>query len=472
MVLRGLWLVVALLVPAMAWGQTNARIELTRQQRQVLQGLAKGRYSGRWSDLQPAQAEELMRRANAYLADLGRYHLVGGQVVSVRFADAERSQAVSYEALDDSATLTGFLIAAHAYRYAVTRSQKAIEDIRGLLDGVETLLNVSGRPGYLARFAARAGDPAYAKFYASWGGADPGRPGLGRLAYPGQGQHADLVWLGGPSRDAVAALNYGLMTAHLQIREAALRARIAGAMGLILDRLEADQWRMDDGHGNVTFVPPLLRTTLLRSGATLTPLRHAKAYDEQAKLLLSTPVGSVVQYAEYRPNVFTAACLSILCRLEVTDPSRKLLFQDRLTQLWRDGDSHMNAFLATCYATGFERAPNNSALGITLQGTLYDFPDPPRWAPPVDHAGKPFVQDSLKANGQTWSKFALPVGLRPAGPFLWMDSPFALQGGVDPLVAHSGVDYLLAFWMARDTALVPDEFVPPPTAPAVRRPTR
>lgn len=444
---------------------------LNDRQQAVLNGLARDRYSGRWTELTTNQLADMHRRADAYLTDLRRYHLPGGLVASAEFSDTNRTSVVRYHGIEDSAAWTGFALAAHSFRYAVTRDTQAFEDIRKSLAGVELLLQVSGRPGYLPRFVGPAKDEAYAKFYATWGGADPTRPGFGKLAFQGTGTNSHLVWLGGPSREQYSGVNFGLMWVYLLVqRETAIRARAAGAIELMLERLEQDDGRIDDGQGNRTFVTPLLETTLLRSGATVNATKYRLKFEAKAKDFFdSTTFSPLIRYADYAPNVFNFANLAILSKLEQNNAGRKLMFQERLNQMMRDAEPHLNPFFAGCYAGAFDRLPTGAALTVTLQGVLFEFPAPPRWAASRDHAPQMEERQLLTANDRKWSKLALPIAERPPAPFQWASSPFELSGGAGPLVAHPGVDYLIAFWMGRDATIISSEDAPPPVAAASTR---
>jgi hypothetical protein len=133
---------------------------LTDRQRTVLKGLARDRYNGRWIDLTTNQLTAMRQRADSYLADMAKHYLVGGLVVSARFADTIRSAVSRQEAAEDSAAWTGLRLSAPTFRYIVSRETNAFGDLRRSLDGIDRLLRVSGEPGYLARFCARADDPA------------------------------------------------------------------------------------------------------------------------------------------------------------------------------------------------------------------------------------------------------------------------------------------------------------------------
>ncbi len=433
---------------------------LTDRQRTVLKGLARDRYTGRWIDLTTNQLTVMRQRADAYLADLPKYHLPGGLVVSAQFADTNRSKVVQYEATEDSAAWTGLLLAAHTFRYIVSRDTNAFGDLRRSLDGIDRLLRVSGKPGYLARFSARADDPAYRPAYAEWGGADPARKGFGKLAFAGNSPLGQEVWLGGPDRNHYAAVNFGLMTVYQLIRDQTIRSQVSNSVMLMISRLEKDDWRIDDGYGHRTFVSPLLRAALLRGAATISPVRYYAEYEKQAEEYFRLPPPALLQYSDYSPNVFTVASLSLLSRLELNEPTRKLQFEERLTEIMRQAESHLNPFVVACYVESFKKPTISSGVIVTLQGVMYEFPNPPRWAAPVDQTRDRDLT-IVEANGEKWSKFAVQMPQRPPAPFQWADSPYRVRGGQGSLVAHPGVDYLTAFWMGREREVIPSEdYVP------------
>ena len=152
--------------------------------------------------------------------------------------------------MQDSAGWTGFYLAGLAYWFAVDRRPETLERIRTTLAGVEMLTEVSGRPGYLPAFVGRADDPAYRAFYATYGGADPARPGFGRLAFAGNATNSGLVWLGATSRENYSGMAMGLAMVHKFIREPKTRSRVSNLVEQLVGRLDQDKWRINDGQGH------------------------------------------------------------------------------------------------------------------------------------------------------------------------------------------------------------------------------
>ena len=190
---------------AIVTGSSVARsATLTPKHALILERIAREKYAQRWEPLGTNQLGELRRKVETYEKELRRSHLVGGLVVSLRYADTNRSRVVAYSEVEDSAAWTGFYLANLAMRYVVERRTATLDGVREVLGGIERLMQSSGRPGFLPRFVGPAGDPSFQAVYAGYGGADPARPGYGRLAFPGPN---GTVWLGGPSRDAYSGIN-------------------------------------------------------------------------------------------------------------------------------------------------------------------------------------------------------------------------------------------------------------------------
>lgn len=144
--------------------------------------------------LESANAEGLHNRARDYNRQLRTYHLANGYVVDSFFADASLSEVVAYNRIKDSALWTGTFLAAEALRAMVTGSQDAQRSLERQVEAVHRLFQVTGAPGYLARFTAPlgSGDDRLDAIY------DPYNPEIHRVNFQGQ----DSFWWGTTSRDA------------------------------------------------------------------------------------------------------------------------------------------------------------------------------------------------------------------------------------------------------------------------------
>lgn len=429
--------------------------KLTDRQERVLTGVARGRYVGRWQELTDDQFAVMQRRADDYRSRLVDRHLRDGLVVSLRADGVTPGGVSSYEALDLSATQTGYLLSVEALRFAMTRDAGSTVGISNLLSGVERLLSSGPRPGFLPVFVCAAADPAYRVVYSKHGGEDPDRPGFGRLAREGMSTNGvPVIWLGGADREAYAALNMGLGLVHKLVREPVIRDRVARSVGLMLERLREDGWRIQDGFGRTNFVTPLLKTALLCTGANTEPRIYLVPFRAMAAGLLELPSPSMTRYGWYAGNVSVFANLFLLARLD-PESSRVELYRRRLTQIWDEAEPDLNPLLAALYMDAFERRPNNSGAITILQGVLAQFPDPPRV--PISTSATNDPPAKLMANGREWARHAQLLDRRPVAPFQWFESPYQLgsgKGSDRTFVEHPGVDYLLAYWLAKDAGLL------------------
>ncbi len=436
--------------------------ELNERQTQVLEGMARDRYSMRWERLSTNELKALRTKVELYQAELRKHHLVDGLVVSLRYADTNRTTVTRYEATDDSAAWTGFYLAGLATRYIVERRPALLEEVRQVLTGLERLIGASGRPGYLPRFAAPEQDPAFKAVYSTYGEADPRRPGYGRLAFPGTN---GLVWLGGPSRENYAGVNLGLALTHRFVRESGIRQRVSNLVERLLTRLDADGWLLNDGQGNLEYLNPLLSVALLRTGASTSGRAWGGRYEQEAQQLTQlhradAPRPLAPAFDDLRPAVFAAAELMSLSLLE-TNKTRRLLFLDQLTKLWHSAGPELNPWLAVAYVGAFDESPNDSGAQATLQGVLAQYPPPPRWA--WSRAQPTNLTDRLvEANGRLWSKNALPFPARPVSAFQWTQAgrTWISADQIEPVV-HPGVDLIATYWLARNAGFIWPEDLPP-----------
>ena len=427
---------------------------LPPKQLSFLEAAGRGRYSGRWNEAGSNELAALRLKAEAYHQQISSNHLVGGLVVSKRYSDTNRTTLASYEELEQSAAITGFHLTALAYWFSVDLKPSALDRIRDGLDGIENLTKVSGRTGYIAAFAAPATDKAYKAAYATLGGPDPARAGFGRLAFPGpNGQ----VWIGGASQETYSAVTLGLSSVYKRIRDPKVRSRASNLIEVIIRRLDEDQWRIRDGQGHETFVSPSLQLALLRTAASVNPDAYNKRYENAFASAMAYPPQSAPKYGATGPSMFALANLVTLSRLE-TNETRSLAIQGRITQIWRQSGADINPWIAAAYVNAFDHAPNDTLATATLQGILQLYPSPPRWqrSATLLRTNHP----TITANQATWSRDSLLLHERVASPFAWTDSPRALPLRPEAPIVHSGVDYLLCFWMARDAGVIPHESAP------------
>jgi hypothetical protein len=125
--------------------------------------------------------------------------------------------------------------------------------------------------------------------------------------------------------------------------------------------------------------------------------------------------------------------------------------------LWGSVRGEHNAFFAGVH----ELASGEAAARAEARSALAEFPEQ-KLELPVDltRPGFGFEARRLKSSrGVPRAKQAIPLYLRPAGSNLWVSDPYALVDSLGDTgqTVYSGVDYLLAYWLARQRGIVSAE---------------
>lgn len=102
-------------------------------------------------------ATKMHDRARGYLGRMKKESMASGAIGSARYEDASLTKISFMDGIGDSAIWTGSFLAAEALRLRATGAADARARVRSLVDVVHLLLNVSGEPGVLARWAQEAG---------------------------------------------------------------------------------------------------------------------------------------------------------------------------------------------------------------------------------------------------------------------------------------------------------------------------
>ena len=426
---------------------------LSAGQEDALRALARaGEFS--WPEITPAQLEALHAKAQAYLDIYERYHLPHGLNADVWWHDYDRAAIYRIEGVGDSAAWTGHYLAALALRYHLEPDAKLLERINAVLDKYDMLSVVSGREGYLARYAGPASHAGYRAYYEVYGrGEDPERPGLGKKAYKGVSPYEDLVWLGHSSRDAYDGVNFGLATTLAYVDDAAVRARIARLVERVADRLIADDWRIVDGKGNVTSGNPWFTMSWMRTVLTVNPKKYANFESEYSghcrKLHERRRLVYDIRFKEYFANNLRFIRLFSTWVLE-KDPGRRRLLREVAGRMQADSATHLNAHFASVCAliTGDK---DNRAVRAAIQGLLIDFPEPPKFGHAVDLRDR---EDFDFVSGDCTRYAQLPRDRVPTD-FMWQRSPCVTHGCWDLSYELPGIDAFLPYWMGRVAGIIP-----------------
>ncbi len=359
----------------------------------------------------------------------------------------------SYTRCGDSATWTGHYLAAEAYRFRVTGSPHALDNVRLALDGLTRLTDVTGRD-LLARCAIPADAPWLADIT-----SEEQANGVYNAMLDGR----PWVWIGNTSRDQYSGVFFGLATAYDLISDTGLRARISALATRLLDNLLAAAWNvvMPGGSISTTFLlRPDQELALLAIGREVNPTRYSSEYSKlAATMAAAVPVPMLVDSANDHDSYFKFNLdfinLFSLIRLE-TNSLNRAAYEVAFSAIRSATNNHLNPhFNMIDRALHGPDAAHDAETRADLDAWLLH----PRLDIFVDWRGK------VKECGPDQACDPLPVADRPPADFLWQSSPFLLYGGQKGDIESAGIDYLLPYWMARYYGVIAESHAHPAPRP-------
>jgi hypothetical protein len=390
----------------------------------------------------------LREKADVYQARLGALHQMPDGVIRYR---VHASQARDdYGDLPDGPFFAGLYLASQALRLAATGEAEARSEVERTLAGMELLMAVTGQPGLLARWVGRGPSPR-------------GTDWLPSAALPG------YWWRGDVSKDQLAGYACGLGVALAVLPDPALRAHVARLAGPLAQHLDEHALRIVDHDGERTThgdLRPRLAGFPVGVNA-LIALAVAKAADASGagsglyQSLLEEGALDAAGAAHWRvpgntkrvnENMAYVALLPLL-RLE-SDATLARELRKVEARLWGKVTGERNAFFAFVHAAASDD-PAAHAEGLAA---LREFPDQKRDFPvDLTRDGFDFERSAWKnSKGEPRALAPLPLYLRPSGSNLWVNDPRLMAGSLGDRgeTEYAGIDYLLAYWLARERGLV------------------
>lgn len=444
------------IIVAISWA-CGAWAQLTPAREESLRAMARGE-TVEWSAPATAEARALRQKAEAHLANLRQHHLPNGLAVGIEWQDEARTAVLAYDGVDEGAGRQGRYLAALALKYAVQPDEETVAELLKVLGTFDLLTTVSGREGYLVRYAAPASDEFYRAIYRTYPrGEDPRAKDLGKEAHKGAGLREHFVWLGDSSPAVYDGAALGLAAALKYVGHPEVQVRTRRVLRRIGKCLIEDEWNLRDARGRRTLTAISWRLTWMRLLMSADPAAyehlsrdygalHAKLLERRDSLLPSD------KYSEdYASNVHDFDRYFVLCTLE-SDPERRGAYRELVRQNYRRAADHLNAYLAAVYllTTGdVERW----AARATLEGMLLDFPKPPYLLHTVDNR----ENDDVEMLTAGTSKHALLTHERIPAESLWGHPPCQAVGGEDKNLEFTGLDFILPYWMGRRAGIMNEE---------------
>ena len=406
-----------------------------------------------WQPTTPPRLS-LHEKAAAYQGRIASLHQMPDGVIRYR---VHASQARDdYGDLADGPFFAGLYLASQALRLAATGEPAAAHEVERTLAGMALLMEVTGRPGLLARWVGRGPSPR-------------GTEWLPSEARPGYWWRADV------SKDQLAGYASGLGVALAVLPDSAplLRARAAALAGALADHLDRHALRVIDADGERTthgdlrprlFLFPvgvnaLIALSVAKAAAAggAGSARFPRLLDEGALGAAGTAHWKAPGNTKRVNQNMAYVSLLALLRLE-TDPGRADALREIEARLWRTVAGEQNAFFALVHAAASGDA-GAQAEGVAA---LRDFPDRKQdWPVDLTRNGFAFERSAWRSSkGEPRARDPLPLYLRPAGSNLWVSDPRLMVGSLADRgeSEYAGIDYLLAYWLARERGFVgPDE---------------
>jgi hypothetical protein len=372
-------------------------------------------------------------------------HLPYGTIIDPVYNTWDGDRIVSYSRCGDSAIWTGHWLAAESYRYAVTRSPEALDNVRVAIDGIRKLLEVTGT-GVLARCAFPSDSP-----YASDMIGEERHHGN----YGGYVDRQQWTWIGNTSRDQYMGVFFGLTVAYNLVDDDSVKGSVNYLATRALNFLRDRAWTviMPDNRLSTTFLHRVdQRLAMLKLGRKTNPSKFAWDYRVESAIL--SPQTILIAALETKDDhtsyfKFNLDHITFYSLLTGGDNSWVRANYGKAFDILRNTtDNHGNAFFNMIERAieGSDRESRESATRRMLEEWLQrgrrdlyiDLRDKYLSCLEADRACDP-----------------LPIIERVNTDFLWQRSPFLLYGGGEGRIETAGIDYILPYWMARYHGVLP-----------------
>jgi uncharacterized protein (TIGR03437 family) len=386
--------------------------------------------------------------ALAISANIQAAHMPYGTILNPIFAAPDSEQIVGYTRCGDSAIWTGHYLAAEAFRYNVTQSPDALNNVKGAIAGIKAMTDVTGT-NLLARCLVPSNSP-----YA--GGIQSEESANGIYT----NSSAGYFWVGNTSRDQYLGVIFGLGVAYDLVSDSGVQSSISQLATRLIDFLQSKGWTvvMPNGSISTTFtIRPDEILTLLQVGRHVNPSAFSTTYDTQ-RILLAAEVAFPISFDALSDSSyfkFNLDYISFYNLIRLESSSAKSIYQAAYAVLRNSTAGDQNAFFDI-----IDRGLNgaNAARDVETVGFLNEWLQRPRRDPTVNLNGVVPVCGSQACQ-------PIPVVLRPPDDFLWQESPYQLAGGGSGIIETAGIDYILPYWMARYYGVAPPIAVQSAAAP-------
>jgi uncharacterized protein (TIGR03437 family) len=357
--------------------------------------------------------------ALAISANIQAKHIPFATILDPIYDSATGTSIVGYTRCGDSALWTGAYLAAESFRYSVTQSADALQNVKGALAGLKALADLTG-DNRLARCIVLTASP-YAAGIAS------------EEANNTIHQNPPWFWVDNTSRDQVVGAFFGLEAAYDLVNDAGVKSTVSDLTTRLVGFIAGHQWTPNDDISNTFLVRPEELQMLVQVARHVNPSSKIGGpfFVPPVNVGVLVDVQSISSYFKFNLDYMT---FYNLVRLQDNSDNRSAYMIARNYTA-----SHGNPFFNM-----IDRALNgpDDARDAETRSLLDQWLQRPKRDVPVDNSSKVQVCGIEACQ-------PIPVPMRVPNEFLWQQDPFQLAGGGIGTIEGSGIEYILPYWMAR-----------------------
>jgi uncharacterized protein (TIGR03437 family) len=360
-----------------------------------------------------------------------------GTILEPIYASATSNQIIDYTDCGDSALWTGAYLAAEAFRYNVTQSADALNNVRSALAGLQGLADVTG-DNRLARCMVRV-DSQYAASISNQESSNTIH------------QTPTWIWVDNTSRDELVGAFFGLGAAFDLVNDSSVRSDIGDLATLLLGFIADHEWSPNDDISNTFLVRPEELHMLLVVDSHVNPGNHVSGPLLMPPLDIGVDIDVLDNSSYYKFN------LDYMTFFNLVRLGNDSSFLSAYQIVRNYTTSHQNAFFDMV-----DRALQgpNSGRDSEARELLDEWLLRPVRDPYVD------LTNTVEVCGSEACS-PVPVPLRPPTDFLWQRDPFQLTGGGTSTIESPGIDYILPYWMGRYYGVISPDSVQSAAAPSL-----
>ena len=357
--------------------------------------------------------------ALAISANIQARHMPFGTILDPVFPSSTSDVVIGYTHCGDSALWTGVYMAAEAFRYKVTQSPDALDNVKSALAGLKGLADVTGN-NRLARCMYYA-DSSYALGISS----EEARNSINH--------NGPWLWVGNTSRDQLVGAFFGLGATFDVIDDDEVKSGIAELATRLMGFVAGHNWSPNDDISSTFILRPEELQMMLQVNRHVNPASKISGpfFVPPVDTSVSLDVQSDDSYFKFNLDFLS---FYNLVRIQDNDDNRSAY-----QTAWNHVSSQQNALFDV-----IDRALNgpNDTRDAEIR-SLLDL-----W---LARQRRDFIRDLHGSVTACGDQACAPVPLlqRPPADFIWQVSPFQLSGGLYGTVEEAGLDYILPYWMAR-----------------------